>query len=126
MYALFIITNELSHAPLGPSAGVPAVDVCAALSVFENVTIPPTPMVTVDGMKHSGSHPGVEEPCAFSTVAFIECSANALGAAVIPIETIAKRTNKELRVLLFIRLILELDNKNDLQNMMFSSNIALL
>jgi len=31
------------------------------------------------------------------------CSANAPGAAVIPIETIAKRTNKELTVLLFIR-----------------------
>jgi hypothetical protein len=54
-------------------------------------------------MKQSGSHPGVEEPTAFSTVAFIECSANAPGAAVIPIETIAKRTNKELIVLLFIR-----------------------
>jgi hypothetical protein len=53
-------------------------------------------------MKQSGSHPGVEEPAAFSTVAFMLCSANALGAAVIPIETIAKRTNKELTVLLFI------------------------
>jgi hypothetical protein len=42
------------------------------------------------------------------------CSANAIGA-VIPIETIAKRTNKELIVLLFIRLNPDLDNKNDLQ-----------
>ena len=103
MYAAPIITNELSHAPLGPSAGVPAVDVCAAESLLANVTIPPTPMVTVAGMKQSGSHPGVEEPAAFSTVAFMLCSANAPGAAVIPIETIAKRTNKELTVLLFIR-----------------------
>ena len=61
------------------------------------------PIVTVAGMKQSGSHPGVEEPIAFSTVAFMLCSANAPGAAVIPIETIAKRTNKELTVLLFIR-----------------------
>ena len=52
-------------------------------------------MVTVAGMKQSGSHPGVEEPIAFSTVAFIECSANAPGAAVIPIETIAKRTTND-------------------------------
>ena len=28
-------------------------------------------------MKQSGSHPGVEEPIAFSTVAFMLCSANA-------------------------------------------------
>jgi hypothetical protein len=42
-------------------------------------------MVTVAGMKQSGSHPGVEEPAAFSTVAFMLCSANAPGAAKSPI-----------------------------------------
>ena len=48
-------------------------------------------MVTVAGMKQSGSHPGTEEPSAFSTVAFIECSANALGAA----SPIAKSTTND-------------------------------
>ena len=38
-------------------------------------------IVTDEGKKQSGSHPGVEEPIAFSTVAFMLCSANALGAA---------------------------------------------
>ena len=37
--------------------------------------------VTVEGKKQSGSQPGVEEPAAFSTVAFMLCSANASGAA---------------------------------------------
>ena len=85
VYAAPIITNELSHTPLGPSALVPDVDVCAAESLLANVTIPPTPMVTVEGKKQSGSHPGVEEPIAFSTVVFMLCSANALGAAYSPI-----------------------------------------
>ena len=74
MYAEPLITNELFHAPLGPSAGVPAVDVCAAESLLTNVTVSPAEIDTVDGMKQFGSHPGVDEPGAFSTVA-----ANALG-----------------------------------------------
>ena len=78
MYELFIITNELSHAPLGPSAGVPDVDVCAAVSLLENVTISPTAIFNVGGRKQFGSQPGVEEPCAFSTV---YVAANASGTA---------------------------------------------
>ena len=46
-------------------------DVCAALSVLSQVTVPPTVITTVLGMKQSGSQPGVEEPAAFSTVADI-------------------------------------------------------
>jgi len=57
-------------------------------------------MVTVAGMKQSGSHPGVEEPSAFSTVAFIECSANALGTAKSPI---AKITKVEERMICFVK-----------------------
>ena len=53
------MTNELSHAPLGPSVGVPAVDVCAAVSLLANSTEPPTPIVTVAGMKQSGSQLGL-------------------------------------------------------------------
>ena len=63
-----IITNELSQIPLGPSVGVPEVDVCAALSLLTNSTVSPGAMVNVAGRKQSGSHPGVDEPCAFSTV----------------------------------------------------------
>ena len=85
MYDAPVITNELSHAPLVPSDGVPAVEVCAAASLLANVTVPPGEIVTVEGMKQSGSHPGVEEPIAFSTVTFMLCSANALGAAYSPI-----------------------------------------
>ena len=63
-----IITNELSQIPLGPSVGVPEVDVCAALSLLTNSTVSPGAMVNVAGRKQSGSHPGVDEPSAFSTV----------------------------------------------------------
>ena len=62
------MTNELSHTPLGPSVGVPAVDVCAALSLLTNSTVSPGLIVIVSGRKQSGSHPGVDEPSAFSTV----------------------------------------------------------
>ena len=51
--------------PVGPSAGVPAVDVCAAESLLANVTDSPGLIVIVAGMKQSGSHPGVEEPVHF-------------------------------------------------------------
>ena len=63
-----IITMELSHTPLGPSWGDPAVDVCAALSLLTNSTLSPGAMVNVAGRKQSGSQPGVDEPTAFSTV----------------------------------------------------------
>ena len=62
------MTNELSHTPLGPSVGVPEVDVCAALSLLTNSTVSPGAMVNVAGRKQSGSQPGVDEPTAFSTV----------------------------------------------------------
>ena len=53
--------------------------------MLANVTDSPGLIVIVAGMKQFGSHPGVEEPIAFSTVAFMLCSANALGAAYSPI-----------------------------------------
>ena len=58
------------------------------MSVFSQVTVSPTPIVTVCGMKHSSvsSHHGVDDPTAFSTVA----SANAPGTAKRPIEKITK------------------------------------
>ena len=83
MYAEPGITKLLSHAPLGPFAPSPDVDVCAAESLLANVTTPPASMVTTAGMKQFGSHPGVEEPAAFSTVAFI--AAKASGVAYSPI-----------------------------------------
>ena len=70
------MTNELSQTPLGPSVEDPEVDVCAAVSLLAKVTVSPTSIVIVLGIKQSGSHPGVEEPCAFSTV---YVSANASG-----------------------------------------------
>ena len=73
-----IMTNELSHTPLGPSVELPEVDVCAAVSLLANSTISPGAMVNVAGRKQSGSHPGLEEPCAFSTV---YVAANASGTA---------------------------------------------
>ena len=78
MYDAPIITIELSHTPLGPSVGDPEVDVCAALSLLAKVTVSPGDIVNVAGIKQSGSHPGVEEPAAFSTV---YVSANASGVA---------------------------------------------
>jgi hypothetical protein len=58
-------------------------------------------MVTVEGKKQSGSHPGVEEPAAFSTVAFIECSANASGVVKSPI---AKITKIEENMIYFVKI----------------------
>ena len=79
MYDIPTITNELSQTdPASPVPGLPEVDVCAALSLLANVTISPGEIVKVAGMKQSGSHPGLEEPCAFSTV---YVAANASGTA---------------------------------------------
>ena len=55
-------------------------DVCAAESLLANVTLSPASIVTTAGMKQFGSHPGVDEPCAFSTV-----TAKASGIAYSPI-----------------------------------------
>mgnify|MGYP004394764247 CR=1 FL=1 len=59
------------------------------MSVFSQVTVSPTPIVTVCGMKHSSvsSQPGVADPGAFVTTA---SSANAPGTAKRPIEKITK------------------------------------
>ena len=57
--------SELSHAPLGPPDGVPAVVVCAAESGLSHVTVSPTLILIVLGEKQFGSHPGVEEPGTF-------------------------------------------------------------
>jgi hypothetical protein len=50
VYSLPAIARPESNSPVGPSVGVPAVNVCAALSGFENVTTPPTSTVAVPGM----------------------------------------------------------------------------
>ena len=44
--------------PSGPSTGVPDVIVCAAVSLFSQVTVSPASIVTGFGMKQFGSHPG--------------------------------------------------------------------
>ena len=76
---------------------------CAAVSLFLNTTSPPASIVTVAGIKQSGSQPGVDEPAAFSTTAFA-WSPYALGAAA-AIEAIAKRTNNEPIVFVFIKIL---------------------
>jgi hypothetical protein len=69
------------------------------VSVFSQVTVSPTSIVTVLGMKHESvsSHPGVADPGEFVTVT----SAKALGAIAIR-ETTDKRTKSELSVLIFM------------------------
>ena len=60
-YELPATTKLESNAPDGPSAALPAVNVCAAVSVLENITDPPTSTVAPFGMKHPSalvSHPG--------------------------------------------------------------------
>ena len=41
---------------------------CAALSLLTNSTVSPGAISKFAGRKQSGSHPGVDEPSAFSTV----------------------------------------------------------
>ena len=94
MYAEPAITNELSQTPSG-FPGLPEVDVCAAASLLANVTVSPGEIVKVAGMKQSGSHPGVEEPSAFSTV---YVAANASGAA----SPIAKITRIKGMIIFFV------------------------
>ena len=89
-----------SNTSLGPSFGFPAVNVCAALSVFENITTSPTLTVAVFGIQHpsTSSHPGTAEPIAGTIVT----SAKAAGiVAPIP-DTIANSTKKEQIALVFI------------------------
>jgi len=71
------------------------------VSLFEKTTSPPASIVAVAGIKQSGSQPGVDEPAAFSTTTFA-WSAYALGATA-AIEAIAKRTNNEPIVFVFIK-----------------------
>ena len=67
------------------------------MSVFSQVTVSPTPIVTVLGMKQSSvsSHPGVADHGAFVTVT----SANAPGTAKKPIEKITKTEKSKYRIL---------------------------
>ena len=44
------IANPLSNSPVGPESMVPAVNVCATTSVFENITTPPTSTVATMGL----------------------------------------------------------------------------
>ena len=63
------MTIDVSNSPVIP-AGVPAENVCAAVSVLENITTPPRSTVAVLGVKHpSGvsSHPGTPEPATGTT-----------------------------------------------------------
>ena len=92
----------MSNSPLGPSPGDPAVNVCAALSVFENITTSPTSTVTVFGIQHSSrfSHPGAAEPGAGTIV----ISAKAAGViAPIP-ATIANNTKNEQIAIVIIQI----------------------
>ena len=67
------------------------------MSVFSQVTVSPTPIVTVLGMNHESvsSQPGVDDPGAFVTVA----SANAPGTAKSPIAKIPKTVKSKYRIL---------------------------
>ena len=67
------------------------------MSSFDHVTVSPTPIVTVEGMKHSSvsSQPGTEDPAGALTVC-----AKAVGTVNPP--TIAKRTKNEPNVIAFI------------------------
>ena len=61
----------LSNTPLGPSVAEPQVAICAAVSLFSQVTVQPIGIVTGLGMKQPSavsSQPGVDEPGAFVTV----------------------------------------------------------
>jgi len=84
----------LSKTPSGPSVAEPEVVVWAAVSLFSQVTSPPTSIVTVLGMKHSGSQPGTDDPGAFVTVAVV-WSANADGATAISEKIAIKPNNKD-------------------------------
>ena len=58
------IIRLLSQTPLGPSDGFPLVVVCAAESVFCQVTVPPTGTIAEYGRKQElvSSHPGTDVP----------------------------------------------------------------
>jgi hypothetical protein len=74
----------LSNVPSGPLVAVPLVTVCAALSLFVHVTVPPTATVTVCGEKHSffASQPGVEDPLGIETSADMAAIGFGAGAGV--------------------------------------------
>ena len=76
------------------SEDIPDVNVCAALSVFEKITLPPTSTVAVLGIKHpSGvsSHPGAPEPAAGSIVT---SAWSAKTSWVILVKEIIEKSNK--------------------------------
>ena len=68
------------------------------MAEFYQVTVSPTLIVTVLGMKQElvSSHPGVDDPSAFVTIA---SSANDPGIAKTPIEKIAKTEKSKYRIL---------------------------
>ena len=103
------ITRLESNSPLRPSAAVPAVHVCAALSVFEKITFPPTSTVASIGLLHpsKSSHPGVCEP-AVGTIVTSVCAKAAGVIAPIP-ATIANNTKNEQIALVFIKQVTCMD-----------------
>ena len=75
------------------------------MSVFSQVTVPPTVITTVLGMKQSGSQPGVQEPAAFSTVADIPpspCSAKADGAIDISEKIASNENDRYIAFFIFV------------------------
>jgi len=56
--------------PDGPSAGLPLVTVCAAVSTLSHSTVSPALIVMFAGVKQEfvSSHPGTEVPAGASTV----------------------------------------------------------
>ena len=61
------ISNPVSNSPVGPSPGVPEVNVCAAESVFFIITLPPNETDVTSGKKQPSevsSQPGDPEPFA--------------------------------------------------------------
>ena len=82
--------------PSGPSIGVPDVIVCAAVSLFSQITSLPTSIVTVLGMKQPSvvsSQPGTDDPGALVTVA-VAWSANADGVTAITTNIASNENDK--------------------------------
>jgi hypothetical protein len=81
--------------------------VWAAVSLFSQITSPPTSIVTILGMKQPSavaSQPGTDDPSAFVTVAVV-WSANAGGTMAIS-ETIANNTINDFAFSIFYFLLL--------------------
>src|SRR3970282_1059577 len=96
-YELPAITRlELNTSPGVSSVAAPEVNVCAAVSVLENNTFPPTSTVASFGMKHPStvsSHPGVPDPGVGIIVTFV-CSANTSLMEITLIRTTSVNKNR--------------------------------